>query len=64
MSTDFDFLPETSTYYRVISQPMTWAEAYKSCKRLNPFARLAVFKSMEEYIEATNYLKQLNGNDS
>jgi hypothetical protein len=58
-TSDFIYFPGSNAYYKPILESLNWDEAQDKCQEISPFSHLAVFDSMSEFDEVTNYLKTL-----
>jgi hypothetical protein len=48
----------TKTYVKPVYESLTWAEAQRRCREINPASHLAVFTSESMYQEVTSYLRK------
>jgi hypothetical protein len=57
----FHFIPATNSYYLPIFETMSWGDATRICKKVNPFARLVIIRSLSEYQQLVAYISSIPG---
>jgi hypothetical protein len=55
------FMNVSNSYYVPIFEQMTWGEATRKCKDIDPLGHLAIVRSADEYEQLKDYLASVHG---